>query len=124
MEKEWKIIFYKTETGKCPVDDFLETLSEVEAERMLKRIDELKTIGYNITRPKGSHLRDKIYELRITVANNETRTLFFFEFENYIILTHSFIKKTNKVPESEINKALKYKKDFLQRYNKSNIEGA
>ena len=117
IKKEWKIILYTTKNGKCPVNDFMKTLSDNEKEKMLKRINELKTIGYNITRPKGSHLKDKIYELRITLLNNETRTLFFFEFDNYIILTHTFIKKTQKVPDSEIKKALKYKKDFLQRFN-------
>ena len=26
--KEWKIILYQTETGKCPFDDFIATLTE------------------------------------------------------------------------------------------------
>ena len=122
-QKKWEIRLYKDINGKCPVEDFMESLSEIEKDKMIKRIGELKDIGYNITRPKGVHLRDKIYELRITLTNNETRTLFFFEFDNYIILTHTFIKKTQKVPNNEIEKAIKYKKDFLQRYNKENIKG-
>ena len=123
-QQEWKIKFYKTEAGKCPVNDFMKTLSTIERDKMVKRIAELKNIGYNVTRPKGAYLRDKIYELRITLANNETRTLFFFEFDDYIILTHTFNKKTQKVPNKEIEKALKYKQDFLIRYNKTNIDEA
>ena len=32
------------------------------------------------------------------------------------------MKTSQKVPESEIHKALIYKDDFLKRYNKANIE--
>ena len=124
MKKEWKIIFYKTETGKCPVDDFLDTLSVADKEDVIEKIEYLKIVGNEIRRPYGAPLRDKIYELRVPLMNLITRTLYFFCYEDYIVLTHSFIKKTDKVPENEINKAIRYKKDFLNRFNKTNMKGA
>ena len=123
MKKEWKIIFYKTEDGKCPVDDFLETLSVADKEDVIEKIEYLKIVGNDIRRPHGAPLRDKIYELRVPLMNLITRTLYFFCYEDYIVLTHSFIKKTDKVPENEINKAIRYKKDFLNRFNKTNMKG-
>jgi phage-related protein len=76
--KEWKIMFYETESGRCPINDFMNTLVEEDREDMIQKIEELKIIGNNIRRPKGNYLRDKIYELRITLANNNIRTLYFF----------------------------------------------
>ena len=122
-QKEWQILLYKTEDGKCPVNDFMKSLNEKDFAEITKGIEYLKSVGFNIRRPHGDYLRDKIYELRIPILNNETRTLYFFCYETYIVLTNTFIKKTDKVPESEINKAIKYKNDFLQRYNKDNIKG-
>ena len=123
-QKEWKIKLYKTETGKCPIEDFMSKLSVTDKEDMLKGIEYLKDVGNDIRRPHGDYLRDKIYELRITLAFQQTRTLYFFCFDDYIVLTNAFTKKTNKVPDKEIEKALKYKQDFLQRFNKNNIEEA
>jgi len=121
-EKEWIIKFYKTETGKCPVDDFLQTLSKEDFEKMQRTITHLKVFGPKAHRPQCAKLRDDIYELRVRLPYHQTRTLYFFSFENYIVLTHIFIKKTDKVPDGEIEKAVKYKKDFLQRYNVKNID--
>jgi len=108
-QKEWEIIFYTTEQGKCPVKDFMLTLSKPDFVDMTKRIEYLQTVGNDIRRPHGAPLRDKIYELRIPILNNETRILYFFCYNDYIVLTNSFIKKTDKVPENEIEKAIKYR---------------
>ena len=34
---------------------------------------------------------------------------------NFIVLTHGFIKKSNKIPIREIKKAIDFKKDFLRQ---------
>ena len=122
--REWKIKLYKTETGKCPVNDFITTLSRKDEENITKSILHLQSVGHELRRPHGAYLRDDIYELRITLANNNTRTLYFFCYDNYIVLTHTFIKKTQEVPDKQIEKAIKYKTDFLQRYNLKNIDEA
>ena len=123
-QKEWKIVLYKTERGKCPIKDFMQTLAEDEKAEMTDKIEYLRIYGNNIRRPRADYLRDKIYELRMTLTKNETRTLYFFFNNNEIVLTHAFYKKTQSVPESEINKAIKYKNDFLNRYNKGNINAS
>ena len=122
--KEWKIVLYETETGRCPVNDYMNTLGEEDKEDMLQRIEELKIIGNNIRRPKGDILRDKIYELRISLRDHNIRTLFFFCYKDYIVLTNAFSKKTDKIPDNEIEKAIKYRNTFLEKYNKNNIEEA
>ena len=116
QSRHWEIKFYKTEAGKCPIDSFMDTLSISDKEDIIKWIEYLRQVGNDIRRPHGDYLRDKIYELRVTLRNNITRTLFFFySDDNEIVLTHAFIKKTDIVPENEINKAIKYRNDYLHR---------
>ena len=121
-KKEWKIILYQTDTGKCPVNDFLSKLSRKDEENMIKSIMYLKSVGNEIRRPHGAFLRDDVYELRVTLKNNNTRTLYFFCFDEYIVLTHTFKKKTQKVPDNEIERAIRYRNNFLLKYNKENIQ--
>jgi len=123
QKKRWKVVLYKTAEGKCPVSNFLISLSEKDFADITKGIEYLRAVGNDIRRPHGALLRDKIYELRIPILNNQTRTLYFFCYNDYIVLTNSFIKKTDKVPENEIKKAIKYREDFLERFTKETIEG-
>ena len=65
--------------------------------------------------PHSKELEDGIFELRAKVSTNISRVLYFFYFGNQIILTNGFIKKTFKTPDKEIEKAKKYRKDYIQR---------
>ena len=121
MDRKWKIIFYKNAEGKCYVDEFLKTLSEEDVDKMEAQIEVLSKEGINSRKPQTAYLRDDIGELRIMLSRGGTRTLYFFCYRDYIVLTHTFYKRTDKVPDKEIEKALKYKQDFLNRYDKENI---
>ena len=41
---------------------------------------------------------------------------YFFYVDNKIIVTNGFIKKTQKTPQNELKKALKYKKDYERKH--------
>ncbi|MFQ5640927.1 MAG: type II toxin-antitoxin system RelE/ParE family toxin [bacterium] len=63
-------------------------------------------------------MEEGIHELRVKLSGEQTRILYFFCFRNLIVLTHAFIKSTDKVPKAEIIKAKKYRDDFLKRFSK------
>ena len=60
-------------------------------------------------------LRNDIWEIRARVSNNSYRLLAFWDKrqEAIVICTHGFIKKTNKTPKKEIDKAEKRKKKYF-----------
>jgi phage-related protein len=122
MKKKCKVLYYSSANGECPVKEFINSRNINNQQKITAMIDYLQEIGVNLPRPYADYLRDGFYELRVKLSGDETRTIYFFCFETYIVLTHSFIKTTQKVPDSEFNKALKYKEDFLNRYNKTNID--
>jgi phage-related protein len=121
MKKTYKIIYYKNESGECSVKDFINSRSLKNQQKITAIISYLQENGPNLPRPYADYLKDDIYELRVKLSGKETRTLYFFCYENYIVLTHCFIKSVQKVPESEIKKAIKIKSNFLKRYNIKNI---
>ncbi|MCK5718989.1 MAG: type II toxin-antitoxin system RelE/ParE family toxin [Thiomargarita sp.] len=45
----------------------------------------------------------------------------FFCYGDFIILTHEFTKKTKKVPEKEIEKAIKIRNDFKSRFSEEKL---
>lgn len=65
--------------------------------------------------PYSEELQDGIFELRAKVGSDISRVLYFFMVGRKIILTNGFIKKTQKAPKSEIEKAKRYRDDYLSR---------
>ena len=112
------INFFKTSTGKSPVDDFLESLSTKEAKKVfwvLKLVAELPSVPTEYF--KKLQNTDGIWEVRAAQGNNEFRLLGFFDDGNLVILTNGFAKKSQKTPMEQIPLAGQRKKDYLGRKN-------
>ena len=111
-----EIIFYKTVNNKIPIEEFFESLSEKQVEkvlwvlRLIKQLDKVP-IDYF----KKLESTNDIWEVRASSGNNEFRLLGFWYKSNFIVLTNGFRKKSQKTPKSEIELAESRKKDFLQR---------
>ena len=54
-----------------------------------------------------------LYEIRVEVGNNIYRIFSFFDHGNLVVLGNAFMKKTQKTPKQEIEKALK----IMEEYN-------
>ncbi|MGM9579962.1 MAG: type II toxin-antitoxin system RelE/ParE family toxin [Anaerovibrio sp.] len=115
----WKIEYYQKENGKIPVYEFLRTLEPKMRAKVSHYIDLLEKTGTNLTEPYVSSIKGDRYkglwELRVKFASDITRVFYFtFQGDTFVLL-HGFKKKTNKTPESELERALKYKRDFERR---------
>lgn len=111
----YEIIFYDTEDGKCPVQEFLDSLEPKLLAKTLKTIDLLETNGPLLREPYSKFLEDGIYELRTRQGSNITRVLYFFVVGQKAVLTNGFLKKTQKTPKAEKELAKKYKADYERR---------
>lgn len=122
MEK-FNIIMYETEAGRLPVVDFLSSIKDDKLLAKIYRDIKLLEVSGNLLRePYSKALNNGLFELRTKQGTNISRIIYFFIVGNNIVLTNGFIKKTQKTPTSEIEKALEYRKDFLKRYNGGNYE--
>ncbi|MDO4574802.1 MAG: type II toxin-antitoxin system RelE/ParE family toxin [Planctomycetia bacterium] len=56
-----------------------------------------------------------LYELRSFFGTDTVRIFYFFFSGERIVLTNGFVKKTQKTPPGELEKAFRYKKDYEDR---------
>lgn len=75
----------------------------------------LQEMGYSLRMPLSEFLGDGIFELRAQVGNNISRVLYFFIIGDQAVLTHGFIKKTQKTPAREMERAKKIRDDYMRR---------
>lgn len=113
--EEFNVIFYEDENGDKPVQEFLLSLDLKMRAKMLLSIRLVKEKGYQVRLPYSEELEDGIFELRAKSGSNISRVLYFFVVGRKIVLTNGFIKKTQKTPRSEIEKAKRYRVDYLSR---------
>ncbi|MDD4412655.1 MAG: type II toxin-antitoxin system RelE/ParE family toxin [Patescibacteria group bacterium] len=107
MKIEYKVKFYINQiSGKSFVLEYIYNRTLVEQRKFFKYIDFLREHKGYLDEPYSKHVVGKIRELRINVSNNYHR-IFYFTFVNKnIIILHAFLKRTDKTPKKEINKAL------------------
>lgn len=90
---------------------FMSSLKEKEQEKiqygllLLKTQDRLPTKFVKL-------IKDGLYELRTEYNSNIYRIFFIFDDGQIVVLFNGFQKKTQKTPQSEIEKALKIKEAY------------
>ena len=114
-KREFDIEFYDLTDGTKPAQDFIKGLSPKMMAKVLRSVHMLRLNGSELREPYSKHLEDGIFEVRAKVGTDISRVLYFFIVGRKAILTHGFIKKTQKTPPSEINLAKKYRTEYLSR---------
>jgi len=111
-----EIIFYRSLTGRCPVEEFLDSLNDKQVKKILWVFRLIKEVDFV---PKEYFKKmtgtDEIWEIRVTFGNKIFRFLGFFDRNNFIVLTNGFVKKSKKTPKKEIDIAHHRRIDFFER---------
>ena len=110
------IMFFISSSGKKPVEEFLDSLSAKEAQKvlwLLKLVKKLPAISSEYLK-KLRNTKD-IWEVRVKHGNNAFRLLGFFDVGALIVLTNGFAKKSQKTPQSEITLAEQRKEEYFRR---------
>jgi phage-related protein len=113
---EFIVEFYETNSGRCPIRDFLDKLKESDPEdfaAVLAGLAKLRNREYHRP-PLSKSVGDDLFELR-HVGKLNTRLLYFFMKGRRIFLLHGFRKKTRALPLRERQVALRRKRDWLAR---------
>lgn len=113
---QFTVEFYETAAGKRPAEEFLDALDVKMRGKLVMTLKVLQEQGNHLREPYSKHLEDGIFEVRGKVGSDISRVLYFFYYGGRIILTNGFIKKTQKTPRGEIEKAKLYRKDFMERF--------
>lgn len=102
-----KVVFYKDQTGKNPIKDFLDSLTEVQRAKIIKVFKLYQDFGLTILIPHTKHLTGTpLWEIKI--RGTDSFRIIYVAYTKYSILVlHGFIKKKQKAPSKELKLALK-----------------
>ncbi|MFH2202024.1 MAG: type II toxin-antitoxin system RelE/ParE family toxin [Elusimicrobiota bacterium] len=80
----------------------------------------LSEIGEDLPEEYGKHLRAGVWELRIIIQHHQHRFLYSF-WNDIVVVTNAFLKKTREVPKGEIEKSRKAMADWISRRGWENL---
>lgn len=100
-----KVKFYATKSGREPVREWIRSLPRLERKVIG---DDIKTAqyGWPLGMPLIRKLDRDLWEVRSLLNNRIARVIFTVE-DNFMVLLHGFIKKSQKMPKKELDTARK-----------------
>ena len=111
----YQIEFYFDDKGKSqPIDYMLEKFTGADAKKLEHLLILLGDAGQIHNKEKFRNEGDKIYAFK----PQPHRFLCFFFKGNKVIITNAFMKKQNRLPKSEKERALRCKLDYEIRNKK------
>lgn len=113
-----KIYFYKDKNGNEPIAEYISELAQkkdknnrIKLNKIRDYIKVLSEYGTQAGEPYIKHLDGEIWELRPL----RDRILFVGWANGSFVLLHQFMKKTQKTPAREIEKAKRELADLIER---------
>ncbi len=114
----YDIYFYKDRSGKEPVKDYIEELSgkkdknsRIKLTKIMEYVKALSEYGMRVGEPYIKHIDGDIWELRPL----RDRILFAAWNGKGFVLLHVFMKRTQKTPRQEIERAKRHLVDHKER---------
>lgn len=110
--------FFEREDGTFPAEEFILSQNVKMQVKLFRLLELLELKGNELREPYSKSILDGIFEIRAKQGTDAARVLYFFVENKKVILTNGFIKKmqkTQKTPKNEIDIALKYRKQYLER---------
>lgn len=118
----YEVITYKDHAGNDEIAEYIQGLNgkmatnkdaRIHYKKIMEYIGQLQTYGVAVGEPAIKHIKNtNLWELRPT----NDRIFFAYWKNNVFVLLSHFVKKTQKTPPREIERAERNLKDFLERY--------
>ncbi len=113
---EFRVEFYETERGRCPVRDFLDGLKQADPDdfaAIMAGLAKLRNRQYHRP-PLSKPLGNDLFELR-HIGKLNTRVLYFFAKGRRIITVHGIRNKAQAIPKQDLTVAQERREDWLAR---------
>jgi phage-related protein len=114
----YKISIYQDKSGKEPIVEFLNSLPVKHRAKAIRTIDLLAEFGRDLKAPYTKHLEKELWELRVKHGSDISRIFYFAEIGGSFVLLHGFVKKSQKTPKKELERAQRYLDDYCRRFGK------
>ncbi len=115
MDQKWKIEYYKTNSNKSPVEEFILDLDVKAQNKIVDMLTLLKEFGVTLSLPHVKKvIGTSLWELRI-VGKDNIRFFYITQTGKTFLLLHGFQKKKQKTDKREIKIALERLADYRSR---------
>jgi phage-related protein len=106
MLKQLPAQFYRTDSGREPVREWLQGLDVADRKVIGEDIRDVE-FSWPIGMPLVRSLGHGIWEVRSSLSGGRIARVLFCVETDYMVLLHGFMKKTQKTPPQEIDLAIK-----------------
>jgi phage-related protein len=93
----WGVEFYEDESGKRPVEEFLECLPEEHLGKILQVLRCSRSGGHVCSFPYSSQVAGRLRELRVHYGRTLYRVLYYGDARRTFVLLHAFEKRSQAV---------------------------
>ena len=111
----WEIEYHETSRGRCPVQDFIDSLDFRSRAKVARTLDLLEQFGVKLEMPFAKHVEGDLWELRARVGTDQYRIIYFLFSGGVFILLHGFMKKTGRIAQRDLETARDRRNDFVSR---------
>lgn len=118
---QWSILATCTDRGVCPLLEFLTGLEGglvKDGRRMLKLLDRVAHQGP----PRNTTISHQVGPGIWEFIQGRLRVLWFYDDGKLVICSHGFVKKSQKTPTAEINRALKDQLRYQEAKKQAKLE--
>jgi phage-related protein len=105
-----KVLFYKTESGREPVREWLKAFRSQDMKEIGQDIKTAQ-FGWPLGMPLIRKLEKDLWEVRSNIKDGIARTIFTIEGAEMILL-HGFVKKSQATPQAELDLARERKRKY------------
>ncbi len=111
MSKRIKVFFYRSESGREPVREWLLSLNRDD--KLSIGVD-IKSVeyGWPMGMPTVRYLGKGLYEVRSHISSKRIARVLFVIVDDRMVLLNGFIKKSQKTPKEEISLAIRRAKEI------------
>ncbi|HEX6370307.1 MAG TPA: type II toxin-antitoxin system RelE/ParE family toxin [Longimicrobium sp.] len=111
-----EILYYRSWSGRSPVEEFIGSLPEKPRNRVVAALDLIEraetTLPQLFKKLPGT---GGLWEVRVRHAGDTFRLLGFLDGPRLVVLVSGFAKKTRKVPVAEISLAQDRRREYERR---------
>ncbi len=103
----WNVTFYSDKVEKETLDFPAGILAD-----LLHILEVIKELRPNLGKPHTAAMGDGLFEIRAKGREGIGRSLFAIAVGQEVVILHSFVKKSQKTPKKELDKAKKRLKEL------------
>ena len=116
VQPKLQVVFFRTETGREPVREWLEKFGEADEQRIYAVI---RAVWMDweaaLRKQRVKKLAEDLWEIRRPMRKNRTVRVIFTRENDKMVLLHGFIKKSQRIPRKDLGLARTRKNQWKSR---------